>query len=176
MDIRTFQLATGCTAARASIWAQPLTLAIAEFGIDTPRRQAMFLAQAGHESMGFARVVEIWGPTPAQAGYEGRADLGNTEPGDGSLYRGRGLLQITGRANYAACGTALGVDLVSSPRLLEGETLAARSAGWFWRLKGLNTLADADDIERATRRINGGLNGIDDRRLRWQRACAALGA
>ena len=108
-------------------------------------------------------MVELWGPTPAQARYEGRADLGNVEPGDGFRFRGRGLIQTTGRANYQATGNALGVDLVSEPGRLREPELAARSAAWFWREHGLNELADAGDFMRITRRINGGTNGYEQR-------------
>lgn len=147
---------------------------MAEFGIDTPARQAAFLAQTGHESGGFIYTREIWGPTPAQQRYEGRLDLGNTQLGDGFTYRGRGLIQITGRANYGACSRALGVDFVATPALLEAPAAAANSAAWFWSEHGLNALADSGDFKTITRRINGGVNGWDDRVARWERAKAAL--
>ena len=79
------------------------------------KRVAAFIAQIGHESGQLVYAREIWGPTPAQAKYEGRKDLGNTVPGDGFKYRGRGLIQITGRANYAACGEPLGLDRINQP-------------------------------------------------------------
>jgi putative chitinase len=135
---------------------------------------AAFIAQIGHESGQLQYVREIWGPTPSQAKYEGRADLGNTVKGDGSKYRGRGLIQITGRANYAACGEALGLDLVNQPELLELPQHAAMSAAWFWKQKGLNELADKDQFNTITRRINGGLNGLQDRLDIWGRARAVL--
>lgn len=94
--------------------------------------------------------------------------------GDGSKYRGRGLIQITGRANYAACGEALGVGLVNQPERLEQPQYACMSAAWFWATKGLNTLADAGNFERITRRINGGLNGQDDRLALWKKASDVL--
>lgn len=152
-----------------------MTNAMAERQINTPRRQAAFIAQSAHETGGFVHVREIWGPTPAQQRYEGRADLGNTQPGDGGRYRGRGPFQITGRANYAACGIALGVDLVAFPQLLESAELGSRAAAWYWHARGLNELADVDDFEGITRRINGGLNGYADRMQRWERARKALG-
>ncbi|WP_306558487.1 MULTISPECIES: glycoside hydrolase family 19 protein [unclassified Janthinobacterium] len=130
-----------------------------EFGITTPARQASFLPQVGHESGQLRYVREL---ASGQA-YEGRADLGNTQRGDGVRFRGRGLLQVTGRANYAACGKALGLDLLAKPELLEQTVNACRSAGWFWQMKGLNALADAGDQERVTRRINGGVNGLAER-------------
>lgn len=106
---------------------------------------------------------EIWGPTPAQLRYEGREDLGNTEPGDGRRYLGRGLIQITGRANYAAASEALCEDFVSCPGLLESYRWASLSAAWFWESRGLNALADAGDFDAITRRINGGQTGRADR-------------
>ena len=136
---------------------------MAEFDINTPARQAAFLAQVGHESGGLHWLVELWNPTEAQRRYEGRVDLGNTEPGDGYNYRGRGLLQTTGRHNYTVTGEALDQPLVEHPELLGTPELASRSAAWFWKTHGLNELADAGDFEHITRRINGGMNGYSDR-------------
>jgi putative chitinase len=149
--------------ARADTFCGPLNAAMAEFGINTADRQAAFIAQVAHESGQLRYTRELWGPTPAQRAYEGRADLGNTYPGDGFLYRGRGLIQITGRANYKACGAVLGLDLTLFPELLEQPMYAARSAGWFWKTHGLNELADAGDQVKITRRINGGTNGLAER-------------
>jgi putative chitinase len=139
-----------------------------------PKRVAAFLAQIGHESGQLRYVREIWGPTAAQRGYEGREDLGNTVPGDGRKYCGRGLIQITGRANYAKCGEALGLDLISHPELLELPQHAAMSAAWFWKQKGLNDLSDRDEFNTITRRINGGLNGLQDRLEIWKKAREVL--
>lgn len=147
----------------ADLFAAPLTAAMAEFGIDTPQRQASFLAQVAHESGQLRFTRELWGPTPAQRAYEGRVDLGNTFPGDGFRYRGRGLIQITGRSNYRQCATMLGFDLLNNPELLEGPTLASRSAAWFWQKRGLNDLADKDDQIAICKRINGGTNGLQER-------------
>lgn len=158
----------------ASRWAAPITASMAEFDISTRYRQAAFLAQTSHESMSFRAIRELWGPTHAQGSYEGRADLGNRLPGDGYLYRGRGIIQITGRNNYAAVSAALGVDVLSQPELLEQPTLAARSAGWFWHQHGLNALADQQLFSAITRRINGGQNGADDRLKRYRHALEAL--
>lgn len=154
---------------RAALWVTPITWAMAEYEIDTPARQAAWLAQIGHESGGLVWVREIWGPTPAQSRYEGRLDLGNTEPGDGKRFMGRGLIQITGRANYEVCGRALDLPLDTQPELLEEPRNAARSAGWFWWEHGCNALADSGQFQLLTRRINGGLNGLPDReaRLAW---------
>lgn len=169
-----FAAATGLTAERAQQWYPDVRAACLEFGIDTPQRVAAFLAQVGHESGGFRYTREIWGPTEAQKRYEGRADLGNVKPGDGSKYRGRGLIQITGRYNYEQVSKWLRVDLVNKPELLEAHSLAARSAAWWWAANGCNELADAGDFNALTRRINGGLNGIEDRRRRWEQAKGAL--
>ena len=119
-------------------------------------------------------MKEIWGPTKAQARYEGRADLGNTVAGDGSKYRGRGLIQITGRANYKACGEALALDLINYPELLEKPQHACMSAAWFWASRGLNTLADAGQFDTITRRINGGQNGAADRQALYAKALKVL--
>lgn len=165
---------TGARIDRATAFLPHIEAAMDEFEINTTLRQAAFLAQIGHESGGLHWTAELWGPTPAQARYEGRADLGNTQPGDGSRYRGRGLIQTTGRTNYQATGDALGVDLIAQPELLAEPALAARSAGWFWRSHGLNNLADVGDFELITRRINGGLNGYAERMALWVAAREVL--
>ena len=154
---------TGARFDRAAAWLPHITAAMDEYEINTAARQAAFLAQIGHESGGLHWVTELWGPTAAQSGYEGRGDLGNTEPGDGYRFKGRGLIQTTGRANYAAASSALGVDLLANPERLAEPELAARSAGQFWSSRGLNELADVEDFIRITRRINGGTNGLADR-------------
>lgn len=194
--------AIGCPQALAVTYAGPITDAMAEFGIDTPRRQAMFLAQVAHESGGLARVVEnlnysaeglmrtwpqrfptiestdTFARSPERIAsyvYADRLGNGPASSGDGWRFRGRGLIQVTGRANYDAAGVALGLDLIAAPDLLMMPIPAARSAGWFWDARDLNGPADALDIVTATRRINGGLNGLDDRKARYLRACRALG-
>lgn len=158
-------------APRAVTYAPLLDAAMKEFSIDTPRRQAAFLAQLAHESGSLRYTREL----ADGIAYNGRADLGNTHPGDGPRYRGRGLLQITGRANYRDCGVALGVDLITSPELLELPEGACRSAGWFWKSRGLNQFADTDAFGALTRRINGGYNGLDDRIQHWLRIRRYLG-
>lgn len=175
MERHLFKAAAGLPQTVADRWWPHVSAAWEEFDISTPERQAAWLAQIGHESGGFVFTRELWGPTPAQVRYEGRADLGNTQPGDGKRYMGRGLIQITGRANYRECGAALGIDLETNPVLLQGDALAARSAGWFWQKKNLNALADAGEFVTLTRRINGGTNGLADRQERWDRARRALG-
>lgn len=145
--------------AKAGIFLPALNAAMAEFQINTPARQASFLSQVGHESGQLLYVREL----ASGAAYEGRKDLGNVIAGDGVRFRGRGLIQVTGRTNYAACGKALGLDLLAQPALLEQTVAACRSAGWFWQSRGLNALADAGDQVAVTRRINGGTNGLADR-------------
>lgn len=147
----------------ADRFAGPLTDAMSEYEINTRNRMAAFMAQILHESGMLRYTKEIWRPSAAQVRYEGRKDLGNTEPGDGKRFMGRGLIQTTGRNNYKNTGDALGVDLLSNPEMLETTVLAARSAGWFWKNRGLNELADSGKFETITRRINGGINGLEDR-------------
>ncbi|MGR3963801.1 glycoside hydrolase family 19 protein [Pseudomonas sp. 910_23] len=159
----------------AGVFVSALNTAMNRYGIVGTARVAAFIAQVGHESGQLRYVREIWGPTKQQAGYEGRADLGNTLKGDGSKYRGRGLIQITGRANYAACGEALSLDLINKPELLELPQHAAMSAAWFWSTKGLNTLADHGQFAKITRRINGGLTGQDDRQALYEKALKIMG-
>lgn len=161
---------------RLGVFLGPLNEAMYAYDITTPLQQAAFLAQIGHESGQFRYVREIWGPTPAQARYEGRKDLGNTEVGDGVRFMGRGLIQITGRANYKACSDALGVDLISNPELLERADLAVLSAAWFWEKRAINVPAAKGDFERVTKLVNGGLNGYDDRLAIYNRAKEILGA
>lgn len=123
-----------------------------EFEINTPARIRMFLAQIGHESGQLRYVREL----ASGEAYEGRKDLGNTKPGDGVRYKGRGLIQITGRANYASASLGLGLPLVEKPELLEEDENACRSAGWFWYKHNLNTLADMGQFRVISYRINGG--------------------
>ena len=159
---------------QAGVFVPALNTAMNRYGIVGIPRAAAFIAQIGHESGQLRYVREIWGPTAQQAGYEGRDDLGNTVKGDGSKYRGRGLIQITGRANYAVCGEVLDLDLLNKPELLEQPQYAAMSAAWFWSTKGLNTLADQGDLVKITRRINGGLNGLADRQALYDKALKVL--
>lgn len=159
---------------QAGVFVPVLNAAMGKYGIVTKLRISAFIAQVGHESGQLRYVREIWGPTAQQARYEGRVDLGNTVPGDGSKYRGRGLIQITGRANNAACGEALGLDLINKPELLEQPQYAAMSAAWFWSTRGMNTLADQGEFLTITRRINGGLNGLADRQALYEKALKVL--
>lgn len=163
---------------RAETFLDPLNRAMEEFEINTPARQAAFLAQIGHESGSLRYVRELASGAAYDTGRLAQR-LGNTpeDDGDGERYRGRGLIQITGTANYSACSTALFGDsrhLLDHPELLELPDLAARSAGWFWKSRGLNELADAGDFLRITKRINGGINGMDDRLAYYGRAQKVL--
>lgn len=158
---------------RAATFLDPLNRAMADYGIDTPGRQAAFLAQLAHESGSLRYVREL----ASGDAYEGRADLGNNQPGDGPRYKGRGLIQITGRANYRACSDALFDDanhLLDHPEVLEQPEWAAKSAGWFWATRRLNALADEGKFEAVTRRINGGVNGLTDRLAYYDRALKVL--
>ena len=158
----------------AGVFVPVLNAAMGHYQIVGTKRVAAFIAQIGHESGQLKYVKEIWGPTAAQARYEGRKDLGNTVAGDGSKYRGRGLIQITGRANYMTCGEGLGLDLIKQPELLEKPQHACMSAAWFWATKGLSTLADAGQFDKITQRINGGQNGAADRQALYARALKVL--
>jgi predicted chitinase len=169
-------------AARRDALLPFLQAAMTEFAIETPARAAAFVAQLAHESGQFRFMEEIWGPTPAQRRYEPAstlaATLGNTETGDGRRYKGRGPIQITGRANYRRFGDFLGTDLVSDPARAAQPELAFRIAGLFWSKKGLSELADRatdEAFREITRRINGGFNGLDDRRKFYAVARAVLG-
>lgn len=142
--------------------------------INTRLRVAAFVSQLAHESAGFRYLSEIWGPTAAQRRYEGRRDLGNLQPGDGYRYRGRGWVQLTGRANFRTYGRLLGLDLEGNPDLAAQPETAARIAAAYWTSRNLNRLADAGDVEGVTRGINGGLNGLSDRQRLYSLALAAL--
>src|SRR5688572_6265342 len=156
--------------------------AIAEFAIGTAARMAAFLAQLAHESGQLRFMEEIWGPTAAQTRYEPpstlAARLGNTEPGDGKRFKGRGPIQITGRANYRRFGSLLSVDLLAVPELAAEPELGFRIAALFWKAKRLNELADqvtADAFKEITRRINGGFNGLADREAFYTVAKTVMG-
>jgi putative chitinase len=181
-------------------WLKPLEDTFAKYDINTPTRQACFIGQCAHESGNFKTLQEnlnysaeglmrTWPsrfPTkeiadqyarqPAKiAGkvYNGR--LGNRSEEEAAKYLGRGLIQLTGRENYEHCGSSLGVDLIGNPDRVLDPAYAALSAGWFWNKKGLNSLADSGDIETMTKRINGGLHGIDDRKAKIAKAEQVLG-
>jgi len=140
------------------------------YDIASPLRAAHFLAQTCHESAGFRTTEEF----ADGSDYEGRTDLGNTQPGDGPLFKGRGLIQLTGRANYAKYGPLLGVDLIADPSAAAEPVMSLKIACEFWKQLGLNAYADQDDVVTVTRRINGGLNGLDDRKALLATAKAVL--
>jgi putative chitinase len=181
-------------------WLAPLEETFVKYDISTPVRQACFMGQCAHESGNFKtlqenlnysaeglmktwpsrfstkEIADQYARQPAKiAGkvYNGR--LGNTSEEEASMYLGRGLIQLTGRENYANCGTALGIDLIGNPNLLIEPKYAALSAGWFWNKKGLNGLADTSDFETMTKRINGGLIGLEDRKVKIAKALTVLG-
>ena len=156
---------------RAALYAPVLTEAMREYGIPTAQRQAAFLAQVAHESGSLRYSREI----ADGSAYEGRADLGNTQPGDGVRFAGRGLLQVTGRANYARCAQALNMPLLEQPSLLEAPAAGCLASAWWWREHGCNELADADKFGRICKGVNGGYNGLDDRLAHWIRARKVLG-
>jgi putative chitinase len=185
-------------------WLDPLNETFDKYQINTPQRQACFLGQTLHESGNFkftrenlnysakalmatwpSRFPDLETATQYErqpekiAGkvYVGR--MGNESPEDAAKFIGRGLIQCTGKENYTHCGEALGVDLVAQPQLLEEPRYAVLSAGWYWNKKGLNALADEgtkDSFEVMTKRINGGLLGLDDRKAKMNEALKALGA
>lgn len=144
----------------------PLNRTLEEFELTPLPRLRSFLAQIGHESGQLRYVEEI----ASGSAYEGRRDLGNTSPGDGVKYKGRGLIQLTGKRNYALCGLALDLPLLEKPELLQLPENACRSAGWFVKNNNLYALMDGGLFKELTRRINGGLNGLADREMLHARA------
>ena len=164
------QILPQATAANIEMYLPFLNSLLPKFGIDNNVRLAAFLAQVGHESGQLRYNKEIWGPTAAQKGYEGRKDLGNIIAGDGVKFKGRGLIQITGRANYSNFGQTNGVDCINNPSLLELPEYAVMTACWFWQKNNLNKYADSGDFKTLTKRINGGYNGLEDRIQIWERA------
>ncbi|VVN71118.1 hypothetical protein PS689_00430 [Pseudomonas fluorescens] len=163
---------------RAGVFVPALNAAMGRYGVVTKLRIAAFIAQIGHESGQLRYVRELGGDKYLSKYDTGKLAerLGNTPEadGDGQLYCGRGLIQITGRANYAECGEALGLGLISHPELLEQPQHAAMSAAWYWSSRGLNSLADKADFLAITKRINGGTNGLADRQALYDRALKVL--
>jgi len=164
---------------KAVVFAALLAEIMPLWTINTSQRQAMFIAQVLHESGEFRYLAELGNDKYLSKYDTGRLakNLGNTpeEDGDGQLYKGRGLIQITGRYNYQKCGQALRLPLLKSPELLENPRHAVASACWFWYDKKLNAFADTGSINNCTRRINGGTNGIEDRKKYWELTKLMLG-
>lgn len=160
---------------KAEIFLALLNDAMAEFGINTPMRQAAFLAQIAFESGGLRYTLEIASGKAYDTGNLAK-NLGNTPEadGDGQKYKGRGLIQVTGHNNYEACGKALGLPLLAKPELLEEPENACRSAGWYWASRGLNELADRGAFKKITLLINGGFNGLEQREAFYMKAQEAL--
>lgn len=140
-----------------------------KYQINTYLRVCHFLAQAAHEAASFKTLEEY----ASGAAYEGRKDLGNTQKGDGIRYKGRGIFQLTGRANYREIGRLIGFDLENNPELAESPEVSVLTALEYWRSRGLNKFADRDDILTITKRINGGLNGFEDRK-QYLAKCKAI--
>ena len=164
----------------ATQYAEYLNEAFRMASVNTKRRMAHFLGQVGHESGGLTTFSEWYKGKNAEAyfnkKYGSRKDLGNTVKTDGYKYRGRGPIQVTGKANYELCGKALDLDLVAKPDLLLEPKYGFRAAAWFWAKRKINTYADADNLTMVTKRVNGGTNGISDRKKRTTLAKKVLGA
>lgn len=204
MTLQQIATGTGATLARAKLWQSAINVACLKFDISTPLRQAAFLSQIGVESAHLTALVEnlnyseqalleIWPDhfTPAQAAEFGRTTthpanqeaianlayggrMGNTEAGDGWRYIGRGLIQLTGRANYHAAGLALGLPLEADPERAALPDEAALTAAWYWHQHGCNALADNRMIVAITRAVNGGTNGLEERQRLFAAASAEL--
>lgn len=181
-------------------WEIPLNQVFVKYDLNTPKRQAAFIGQCTVESANFTRLQEnlnysaqrltqVWFsrfPNVSMAEpyahnpeklanfvYAGR--MGNLQDGDGWKFHGRGLIQLTGRENYENCGNGIGVDLIHNPDVLLTPQYAALSAGWFWGKRGLNLLADAQEYGTMTRRINGGLTGLEERIAKITKTLQVLG-
>jgi predicted chitinase len=172
------QIMPNLPAAKAAAFLPHLNDAMAEHAIESMLRTAAFVAQLAHESGEFRWMEEIWGPTEAQRNYEPVTSLsqrlGNIEPGDGKRFKGRGPIQLTGRANYKRFGELLGVNLAITPEQAAAPDVAFRIAALYWKSRGLNELADAQDFRTITKRINGGFNGLADRQKYYDRAKEVL--
>lgn len=157
---------------RLPTFVQPLNDAISLFSISTPKRMAAFLAQVAHESGELLYMREL----ASGEAYEGRADLGNTQAGDGVRFKGGGPIQITGRYNFRMAGQAIGVDLENDPELIELPENGCKASAWWWKTHGLNELADDKKFFEITHRINGGYKGGDDRLQYYLISLKATGA
>jgi predicted chitinase len=156
---------------KANAYISHLNNAMNWGAINTCKRKTAFLAQLAHESGELRYMEEI----ASGAAYEGRKDLGNTHKGDGKRYKGRGPIQLTGRANYRAAGKALGYDFEAHPTVVATPKWGFKVAAWFWKTRGLNKYADSKSFDTITRRINGGLNGKADRDSHYRKAKSVLG-
>jgi predicted chitinase len=157
---------------KAEAYLGPMEKAMTHYEITSEMRSRMWLAQAGHESLSLLYFEEI----ADGSAYEGRKDLGNTQPGDGKKYKGRGPIQITGRYNYTKAQESLGLPLVDQPQLAADPFGAAFDiSAWWWWANGLNAISDTGDVVAATKKINGGTNGLPDRQKRYDIA-KALGS
>lgn len=161
-------------ATRIAIFIQPINDAMERFAINSPRRQAAFLAQCAHESGELRYLRELASGDAYEPPSQKAIDLGNTQPGDGHRFRGGALIEITGRYNYLACGTALGFDLIGHPELIEVPQNACMASAWWWQAHGLNELADVNAFGTITKRINGGFTHIDERLGYWLVALKTL--
>ena len=150
----------GANPARATELALAANVHLETYSIKTQLRFCHFFAQLAHESGNFRYMEEI----ASGAAYEGRKDLGNTQTGDGKLFKGRGPIQLTGRANYRRYGQQIGIDFENNPEIVAIPSVGLLVACKFWSDNGLNALADQDDLRAITRRINGGYNGFEDRK------------
>jgi len=182
-------------------WLKPLNETFAKYEINTPKRMAAFIGQCSHESNNFksleenlnysaVRITQVWPrillakaqdavakgkAAIAELIYGNRTQLGNTQEGDGGKFFGRGVIQLTGRANYTAFANAVGMpEIIDNPALVATPKYACLSAGWFWDTRKLNLLADAGDYTTLTKRINGGTLGLDDRIAKIKKALAIL--
>lgn len=157
-------------------YLKPLNDTCEKYGINTPKRIAAFIAQLAHESGSLRYSTELASGEAYDTGKLAQ-NLGNTpeKDGDGQKFKGRGLIQITGKANYTAVGKALGVDFINYPGLLCRPDYAALSAGWYWDSRALNKHADVEDFKTITKKINGGYNGYIDRVKHWLRARKVFG-
>jgi putative chitinase len=174
MNLRDVLLAVMPNAGkRADTFALWLGQFMPDYAIVGELREAAFLATIAEES-GELKYTRELGDDAYFAKYEGRLDLGNTEPGDGPRFRGRGLIQITGRSNYQEAQDALGVDYIEDPTLMQSPTEASRTACWWWQKHGCNALADIPDFKAVTRRVNGGLTHYERRKAYYDAALAAL--
>jgi len=167
----------GLSSGRAERYLDAINATLNAYNISTPLRAAHFLAQLGHESGSLRYTEEIASGAAYDTGKLAVA-LGNTPEadGDGQRYKGRGFIQLTGQANYKRYGKAAGIDFIANPQLLAQPPYCADSAGWFFAVKGLNELADNDDLRGITKKINGGYNGLADRASRLVVCKRALGA